>query len=69
MEGRLATDEDGTYRDTTLERLRSEAATLKVRLDKGLPPDEYAALAQVVLALEAAASTVQRVWQRLHRKN
>ncbi len=63
MEERLAHDDDGSYRDQLLSLISEEAASLKAKLDAGLPPEEFEQAEKVHQALLAAEKVINLQWK------
>ena len=66
LEHKLADDNDGTYRDSLCESLRSEQQGIKRHMDSGLPPEEFQQASDYANALEAAVNVVEHTWKVDH---
>lgn len=65
LDRRLAADESGWERDALLEQLREYRRETRRQLDKGVPPERYAALNATIAALDAAIEILPLLWVRL----
>ena len=67
IEEKLAGDTAGVFRKEIVDILGECASVLKGALDSGLPPDEYEQLKKLTDAIQAASTTVDRVWKGPHQ--
>lgn len=65
LDRRLAADDAGWERDSLLEELREFRRETRRQLDKGVPPERYAALNATIAALDAAVEILPLLWGRL----
>ena len=65
LDRRLAADDAGWERDTLMEQLRDFRRETRRQLDKGVPPERYAALSTTIAALDAALEILPLLWVRL----
>jgi hypothetical protein len=66
IQAKLRADEAGTERAALQQRLQDLQATLKRKLDAGVPPAEFAVLNGLADAAAAADEVVGAAWTRLH---
>lgn len=66
LESDLREDKSGTYKNNLLNEFSQQVNEVKKMLHRGVKPDEYAQLNALLNAIEAAASVVEIMWQRLH---
>jgi len=67
MEGRLGADADGAYRDRICGQLNACAAEVRILLNSGLAPAEFAQASKLNDALTAAEEIVKARWQACAR--
>lgn len=66
MEAKLEDDKDGEYRRKVLGELAQQTAEIKRTLNRGVVPSEYKQFNLLLQSIEAAADTIDRVWQHIH---
>ena len=66
LEGELQADGQGVLRRLLLEELSQQAAQIKRVLDGGVAPAEFERVYNLHNAINAAATVVEKVWQRFH---
>ena len=66
MEGRLAADDDGSYRDQICSELKEHWDSLRREMDAGLATEEFERASKLRDALEAADSAVRILWRMAH---
>lgn len=66
LEDELQTDVQGVLRRRLLEELGQQAGQIKRVLDNGVSPTEFERLYSLHTAVAAAATVVDKVWQRFH---
>lgn len=66
LEDELQTDVQGVLRRQLMEDLAQQAGKLKRVLDSGVTPAEFERLYNLHAAVDAAATVVDKVWQRFH---
>lgn len=69
IEQALVRDNDGQYKDTLLNQLFTEALELKAEKGKGLAPDDYARVDNVLTAVVAAMEVIDKCWTKHHPKH
>ncbi|HMR31385.1 MAG TPA: EscE/YscE/SsaE family type III secretion system needle protein co-chaperone [Geminicoccaceae bacterium] len=65
LDRRLAADDSGWERDTLMEELREYRRETRRQLDKGVPPERYAALNATIAAIDAAVEILPLLWIEL----
>lgn len=68
LEEALRNDDDGSLHNKLLSEYNERARQLKRTIDAGVTSAEFERLQKLRLAMEAAATTVDRLWQRFHSK-
>jgi hypothetical protein len=68
LEEALHKDDDGSLHNQLLNEYNERARHLKQTIDAGVTSAEFERLQKLRLAMEAAATTVDRLWQRFHSK-
>lgn len=66
LEDELQTDSQGVLRRQLLEELAQQAGKIKRVLDSGVAPAEFERVYSLHNAVNAAATVVEKVWQRFH---
>lgn len=63
---RLRDDPMGRVRDYALEEVMAKKMAVKRHLDRGVAPQEFQSLNQVLGALEEAEMVIDKVWKHLN---
>ncbi len=66
METDLIDDKSGAYKKELVQKLMDQKAAIKAKLNKGLPPEEFAPLEAFTNALDAAVKIVETYWAKKH---
>ncbi len=66
LEDELQADRQGVLRRQLLENLSQHASQIKRVLDGGVAPAEFEVVYNLHNAVSAAATVVEKVWQRFH---
>lgn len=63
LEQVLKDDSEGTARDRMVSRLEQEARRLKVKMDRGVSPADYALISKQYESLQRGAVLVAELWR------